>query len=334
MTGQSGDTPLGTVLRDTAVVAAGVERARELVATVDPFVANQSPFDRQARLRLPASVRVVDQPAYLDFLQTQVRPWPEGAIEALRGIVASIAAKFRGLDLHLPATVHLVLTTGEEEGGAAYTRRDDTIVLPAGKVALLGGGDALHPRPDLGTLEDIVIHEFFHLLSKNNPAARRRLYGLVGYRQLDRAVPLPDVAWRGARLADLEITNPDTPVLDVVLDMAPPGSGGPARPWLPVLLANAPYETGPFFAYLEWWLFAVESDGAGGWRVELDANGAPVTLATDDAAFAEAYRRIVGGNFTEEIFHPDEVLAQNFVLVMNQPSLGLLREIAAEIVRA
>jgi hypothetical protein len=33
---------------------------------------------------------------------------------------------------------------------------------------------------------------------------------------------------------------------------------------------------------------------------------------------------LVGHNFRQEIFHPDEILAQSFVLAANQPSMGLL----------
>ena len=36
------------------------------------------------------------------------------------------------------------------------------------------------------------------------------------------------------------------------------------------------------------------------------------------------YMELVGGNITEEIFHPDEILAQNFVLAVSQPDLAIL----------
>jgi len=36
------------------------------------------------------------------------------------------------------------------------------------------------------------------------------------------------------------------------------------------------------------------------------------------------YLSLVTANFTQEIFQPDEILAQNFVLVANQPSLDIL----------
>ena len=44
----------------------------------------------------------------------------------------------------------------------------------------------------------------------------------------------------------------------------------------------------------------------------------------DSAPLMPQYLKLVGKNFTEEVFQPDEVLAQSFVLAANQPSLGLL----------
>lgn len=36
------------------------------------------------------------------------------------------------------------------------------------------------------------------------------------------------------------------------------------------------------------------------------------------------YLGLVGRNFMNEIFHPDEIAAQNFVLVADQPSMGFV----------
>jgi hypothetical protein len=39
----------------------------------------------------------------------------------------------------------------------------------------------------------------------------------------------------------------------------------------------------------------------------------------------------VGRNFTNEVFHPEEVIAQSFVLTVTQPDMALLRDIQAAI---
>ncbi len=327
----SKNTKVGTVLGNTKVVAVGLDDARRLITFHDDFIKNQSKFDRQSRLRLPSRSHTVSEDDYLTFLKTQVRPWSAGEIDALTTMFKSIDAKFAGLRVHLPDTVHLIKTSGQEEGFSAYTRRDDTIVMSETKVALINpgaGGDALHPQPNLGALEDIYIHEFFHLISKNNPDLRHGLYGQIGYRQFDQPIALPETPWRGETLATMKITNPDTPVLNVVIEMElPDAQPGEVTPLMPVLLAKESYESGIFFDHLDW-VFLVLDETAAGWQLRLDSDGEPIVVPSDSAGLEEKYKAVVGQNISEEIFHPDEILAQNFVLVINEPSLGILNGIA------
>ncbi len=327
------DIRLGEVLDGTSVLACGLDTARAVLTTADAFVTHQSVFDRQARLRVPERVRKIDRAAYLAFVETQVRSWSDAEIGALKRIVASIAAKFSGLAIALPETVYIVKTTGAEEGEAAYTRRLDTIVMPETKVSggPGAGADALHPLPNATEVENTIIHEFFHLISKNNPEVRRALYRLVSYTQFDRPVALPDVDWRcGTRMTDLRITNPDTPVLDVAIPMVLPGApDGRTTMLMPLLLASGPYEQGMFFDYLEWWFMGVHEAAPGQWKAMVGDDGRPV-MANADAMMGQ-YMRLVGRNLTNEIFHPDEIMAQSFRLVMNEPNLGLLQKIASEL---
>ena len=237
------DTQIGTILDRTKVYAAGLEHARALMTGSDPFLANQSTFDRQARMRLPVSAQQVTAYDYLTFLNTQLRPWTAQELQGLASIFNSIQRKLMAVTRQLPDKIFLIKTSGQEEGFSAYTRHMDTIVMSETKVALMtgGGGDALHSGTDIGALEDIYIHETFHLLSKNNPAMRRQLYAKIGYHQIDQPLTLPAGAnWvHGTAMADMKITNPDTPDLDVVIDLIPPDEPGDGpKPMMPVLLAN------------------------------------------------------------------------------------------------
>jgi hypothetical protein len=329
------DTPLGRIGEGTEVIAASLASGRKLLATVDAFVTHQSRFDRQARLNLAHDVMAVNRAAYLNYVTAQVMEWSTVEIAALKDIMASISAKFAALDVPLPGTVYLVKTSGQEEGYAAYTRAENIIVLPANMVASLqtgvNFGDPLHPGDNASYLKDIIIHEFFHIFSKNNTARRFELYALLHYSSTGAAVELPEVPWQGtALLTDLKITNPDTPELNVFIEMKvpPPNAGavdGVVTPLLPVLLADRPYDGGVFFDYLGWWFFAIEKNRDGRWSVSLTADGKPV--AYESGPLKEQYLDLVGHNFRQEIFHPDEILAQSFVLTANQPSMGLLTTI-------
>jgi len=112
-----------------------------------------------------------------------------------------------------------------------------------------------------------MIHECFHLFSKNHPEERFKLYDRIHYRSTGAAVLLPDVPWgppgSQSTIADLKITNPDEPDFDVYIEMLVPSIPGDEdnprvkRALAPLLLANRPYEGGVFFEYLEWWFMSI-----------------------------------------------------------------------------
>lgn len=335
------DTSLGALPGGTEVVAASLATGRELLTTVDDFVLRQSPFDRQARVNLRREVLEVTREIYLDYVASQVMPWSPDEFAALRSIISAVAKLFAPLSVRLPARIHIVKTSGQEEGYAAYTRRKDTIVLPANMVASVltaaNYGDPLHPTNDLSYLQNVVIHECFHLFSKNNPEARKRLYELVRYRLTGNVIALPNVPWgagSASPMQDMKITNPDEPDLDIYIEMLVPSNPQePKSPQIqrslaPLLLATGPYAGGLFFEYLQWWFLAIEQDPSGRWVALVGPDGHPVLY--ESAPLMSQYLKLVGANFTEEIFEPDEVLAQSFVLVANQPSLDLLAAIRGE----
>lgn len=344
--GNAPDIPLGTVLTSTSVVAASVGTARQLLGTADAFVDSQSQFDRQARLNVQESVLEVTPDIYLDFVAAQAMEWADDEVVALTQIISDIDGMFAPWPaVALPGTVYVVKTSGREEGYAAYTRAENVISLPANMVASLqtapNYGDPLHASQSVTYLEDVIVHEFFHLISKNNPALRAALYALVHYRSTTSPVVLPDVAWPDSdsttRMPTMKITNPDAPVLDVYIQMrVPEDPADRASPLvdrylLPVLMATGPYVLGQFFDYLAWYFMAITADDAGAWSPVVGADGRPLMylMTPDDPQLWNQYLGLVGHNLTGELFHPDELIAQNFVFAATIPTLSLLTSIDA-----
>jgi hypothetical protein len=314
----------------TRMVATSVATGRLLISKSDLATQEQSAFDRCARLGLPQAKHVVDEATYLDFLTTQVAGWETAEIAQLQSILSRLAPVFAGIDMDLPEIVYLVKTTGREEGSSAYTRNLDTIVLPANMVASLRapppGGDDLHPADSTAFLAGVVTHELFHILSKNNPALRSLLYAVLGYRELPAALTLPDdPAPCGLPYSSLKVTNPDAPSLNVAIDLVAPGQTV-VVPMVPVLISERPYEGGDFFATMDWSFLEVDV-ATGRWLRNSD--GSLRLHASDD--LKSQYLAKVGRNLTEELFHPDEILAQSFVLAAPEPSLPLLQRVSGMI---
>ncbi|NIE63205.1 hypothetical protein F3J17_04905 [Burkholderia sp. Ax-1719] len=337
------DQEVGVLPGGSKVIAVSVAKGRDLLSTIDDYVLRQTHFDRQARLGLRREVVEVTQPIYLDYVASQVLSWTDDEISALKHIVIGLATFFAPLDLNLPPIIYVVKTSGQEEGYAAYTRRKDTIVLPTNMVVSVATsisyGDPLHPDTDLSYLQDVMVHECFHLFSKNHPSKRLALYERIHYRSTGHVVELPDAPWgpptSRATMRDLKITNPDEPDQDVYIEMSvpahpdDPSSPTTQRCLMPLLLAREPYAGGVFFEYLEWWFMAIAPTPSGRWEPQLNDQGQPLLYAS--APLMQQYLSLVTANFTQEIFQPDEVLAQNFVLAATQPSLNILQDIQREL---
>lgn len=325
--GTEGDVFLGTLAGGTQVVAPTQDHARSLLTTQDAFVEAQSRFDRQARVKVRFDVAPVTLPMYLDYVSSQVLPWSPAEIGDLQVIIAALTHKLAPLNLLLPPLVHLVKTTGLEERYTAYTRRNDVIVLPE---ILVAGGPGL---------ERIITRQLFHILSRHHPVVRARLYGIVNYRVMANPVTPPAVPWgpTGALLSDLRITTPETPALDVFINMLVPATPGGeegsslTRSLVPVLIATGPYEGGNLADYAQWLFMAVQEDETGQLAPLLGAKGLP--LMYESGPLLAQYLALVGRNFTSQIAYPDEILAQNFVLVVEQPSLDLLEKIGTALRR-
>ena len=155
------------------------------------------------------------------------------------------------------------------------------------------------------SLERILTHELFHILSSHNPELRKRLYAIVGFSPCTE-IRLP------ASLRARKITNPDAPVCEHYMEVQ---HGGSTVKVAPILFSSRErYDVsrgGSLFQYLTFRLMVVEQDDDKWMPVQ--ENGQPVLLEAGDVpAFSEK----IGRN-TSYIIHPEEVLAENFVLLVN-----------------
>ena len=274
----------GTVIR-FAEVRDGVEALTQR----DDYIKQMSPFDRQVRLKTD---REVTEQELLTFFSRHVLPWNADEIAKLTPLVKALGRKLAPWKLPLPPVILLVKTSGHEEGGAPYCR-GAAIVLPQ---PMIDG--------NLKTLNNILPHELFHVLSSHNPRLREALYQIIGFNPCNE-VFLPEP------LAARKITNPDAPVNRHFITVT---QDGRSLELMPVLFSKTPrYDTtrgGNLFTYLEFKLMALENNH--GVRRAAIVAGQPVLL---DPAGVPGYGEQIGRN-TKYIIHPEEILADNFVFLI------------------
>ena len=278
--------------------------AATLLAADDEFVQRLSPFDRSARLKTD---EVVDKAAYLKFACEQTLDWTDEEKANLDAAWQRVMAAMADTKFNAPALMSLIKTTGLEEGEAAYTR-GTSIILPKSKAA---GRN----------IDTLLAHELFHVLSRNDANMRERLYNIIGFRKCGE-LQLP------ADLQARRLTNPDAPINDHCIQVKLEG-----KPlWVvPILTSkSAKYDKqrgGQFFDYLEFNLMAIESPDARDISQPLLVEGKPVLV---DARKAEGFMEQIGKN-TGYIIHPDEILADNFSMIItkrkNVPQPELLEKI-------
>jgi hypothetical protein len=191
------------------------------------------------------------------------------------------------------STIGTLATAGREEGGAAYCR-GAAIVLPQNMIA--GSTKAL---------EQILPHELFHVLSSHNPLLREALYQTIGFESCNE-VQLPEP------LRARKITNPDAPVNNHFITVT---QDGRALELMPVLFSKTerydPARGGSLFTYMQFKLMALENDN--GTRRPALVDGQGVLL---EPRGVPGYHEQVGRN-TTYIIHPEEILADNFVFLLD-----------------
>ena len=195
-------------------------------------------------------------------------------------------------------------TSGDEEGHASYTRQN-AVILPETEIRSRG-------------LEKTIVHELFHVLSRNNPSLRTNLYRILGFNPIND-VTLPE------EFRDRKLTNPDGVQNGWVINVT---NRGRTLPVVPLLYASAnrydPVKGGEFFQYLIF-KFMVVTQANGTWSPRLENGQAELIDPRGAAGFFEQ-----AGRNTQYIIHPDEILADNFVRLIdgetNVPSPRIIAE--------
>src|SRR5688572_12855179 len=264
---------------------ATVEQGKELLAKRDAFVERLSAFDRSARLKTD---KAVSEEEFLKHVGDSVLAFTSAETNGVWRAVTQLKPRLQEYQLNWPATVLFIKTSGKEEGNAPYTR-GNAIVIPEGKL-----------RQNTDAQVKLLSHELFHILSRHNPALKEALYKVIGFEKCTE-VTLPKT-W-------IRITNPDAPVNDHWIAVK---RGGKEVRVAPILLASAPtYDMkrgGEFFDYLSFKLIVLEGDGVAG-AVTADAK-------LLDVQEVEGFFEQVGRN-TQYIIHPEEILAENFAMLLS-----------------
>lgn len=281
----------------TRVTFASAQKGSELITDNDDYLSRIGSFDRNSKMRVNGDVTQAD---LVRFMGANTLEWTEAEKQKIETGIKLFRQISAHLNLPLPEEVFFVKTTGKEEAGAAYTRAN-AIFFPVTFLQV--------PQDRLNW---VVAHEFFHVLTRANPALREKLYEAIGFKKSGE-VELPPF------LKEHKISNPDAPVYDHVIELQVAGKPHWA---VPVIYSERDFDAAEgktFFQYLVFKLLAVEKDGAPMDSVRKSFAGKDARLYAPGEV--DGFFEQVGKN-TNYIIHPEEILAENFVhMLMKTPKL-------------
>jgi hypothetical protein len=294
------------LLSDSRVVFASGAIAKNYLKTEDIFLQNLSAFDKSARLN---TSREINNSEFIYFISEQVRDWAKDEEEKISNIMRQISAALSGYNMAFPEEIIFVKTTGLEEGNAAYCRGSNIIVLPVDYVNL--SADRLY---------NTILHELFHIYSRNNANIQEALYEILSFKKSGE-LKLPDEIFRW------KITDPDAAVNEYYFLSEISGN---EYQLMPVLLSSSNYDErkgGDLFDYLGLYFIAVVDNGYN--MVPLVENNRYLMFTLRQVT---NYIQLVGSN-TDYIIHPEEILATNFVFLINKtgnlPNMEIIEKMEA-----
>lgn len=260
--------------------------ARTLLSKEDATTRQWSRFDYEARLGKKGGTRQ----ELMRFIADQARDWSKEDKQRMQEAADSLNSHIKALNLSLtlPQEIRILKTTMAEEGGAGRYTRMDYIVVEE-QIARMNPQQASY----------LLAHELFHVLTRNNPDFREKMYKLIGFNIVPEEFEVP------ADLRDVVITNPDVNRFDSYARFRIKSE---ERPCAMLIYANKPYEGGSFFNYLTIGLMPLK-DG----KAE-QKDGKTVIYGIKDA---ENFFEQVGRN-TNYIINPEEILAENFAFLLTR----------------
>jgi hypothetical protein len=277
---------------------ASADRAGKILGRTDDWARQLSAFDRGARMR---TLEPTTTQSFLAFVSGAGLGWTPAEQAYWTALANRLSDAATGLNPRMPH-VFMVKTTGLDEFGAAYTR-NQSIMLPQGRLDIAGDD-----RRDFF----LLAHELFHILSRENLSQRHALYALLGFERFAK-FEYP------AELEDRRLSNPDAYGYDHALAVQTPD--GP-RDVVPVIQSGLSLEgvlqlpPPAIFGALDIVLLPVDT-GTG--AVLYDGSGELIRYGFGNTNWVPQMLR----NSTY-IIHPEELLADNFALLMEWRSTGVL----------
>ena len=295
------------ILKQKAILLDSIQAAHYITTdTQEGFFEHITPLDMAIQMKRnwpdTSARRATQLQAYRAFLKTDVTHFSPEDSHFLSQCLKKVASLLEQTPFDvLPDTLFLIKTKGNHYGASTFYTRTNGIIIPQHEL----------DEKNEAMMINVLLHEIFHIYSRNHPRKRSKLYKTIGFEALPPPLQVP------APLQARILLNPDGVNWRYSINFPLPNDSLIRA--IPLIISKkAHYEEDTYFDYLEFQLYPVISQNdtfhvqvIDGWRSPLP----PVSLL-------QGFHDQIGDN-TTYIIHPDEILADNFVLLVRLKNKSL-----------
>lgn len=235
---------------------------------------------------------------YRTFLKTEVLNFSKEETDFCQDIFNEIHPQLLAIhpDIY-PDNLQLIKLKGNHYGPGAFYTRERAILIPQGVLK----------EKQRASFYETMLHEIFHIYSRYHPEKRRALYALIGFKKLNDS----DILSLDASLKNRLLLNPDGIDMGYAIALTEANTSFSA---VPVLAANEMgfvSEKPVFFDYLNFNLYPIQPSHNDTIKVLSQTDGSSRLDLNEVKGFYEQIQKN-----TDYIIHPDEILADNFIFMV------------------
>lgn len=255
--------------------------ASRILTEKDDFIKGLSAFDIKSRMQDPNNTDVEE---LINIIDVSISNWSLSSKIKTTLVLNTIDRNLSKSTFYsfCPDTVRLIRTSGAEEGFAtAYTRQNAVILTD------------IFFQLSLEKKVKVLLHEMYHIASRFSDTFAKNMYDILNFKIIE------EPSWPDS-LSRFMISNPDVTTHTIAYDTMIDGENY----WcIPITMARNSYSGGNIFSYLHGRLAIVSTEPEPAFTYS-------IPLLNNHSYLARI------GNNSGYIIHPEEVLAENFVLAI------------------
>lgn len=274
-------------LKDIRIIFSWEDEAKKLITTRDSYINNLTQLDLDCRCHKHGAT--LDE--YLNLCNDSVLEFSDEESFILSDLLCEIdrELKRRGMMLPFVERINIVKTSGDEENNVYGYTRDNTIYICQES---FNKGE--------GFVEHLLVHELFHVLTRNCPEFKKAMYDIIGYTVEDKFFEYPET-----KLGSF-VSNPD--VCNQVCHAKLRG-GFKDYDCITMTFSYQEYNGGGFHNYYRPYFFPIDENH----EFLRDEEGELIVLGLIQVT--DSYLEHIGRN-TNYFANPEEALAENFVIAV------------------